>query len=144
MMTQNSPLGQNINLLCPMFEMFHPFKILLERIWTFPLFYYTFWAPWRHVMYPNHSVFLKPKLKDIEINLTCLRLSYPEIRDELKRFLDKGDMKNKCYCHARNLYMVFEFLIPMVRVPHITKKSSRKQHRTNNDLVSFACFICSY
>src|ERR1043165_8025874 len=103
MVAQNSPFTRNIFFICPIFELFHPFKILMEKIWSCDQFYYTFWAP---SIYPDSAVFLKPKLKDIEITLTSLRLAYPVIQQRLHSFLREQKNNRPTYTHARNLFVV--------------------------------------
>jgi hypothetical protein len=95
-----------------MLELFHPFKVLLERIWAQPQFLYSFWGPFVHLIYPKSKVFKKPHLKQIEITLLCLRLAYPRIAQKLKNFISKAE--EPYVSHARNLFIAFEFFIPMV------------------------------
>ena len=88
-------MGPNFHFICPFMEMFHPFKVLMEKIWAYPGFYCAFWAPLQHVFYPDTGVFLKPNLKQIEATLLCVRLAYPVIRARLHAFLKK--LKNQFY-----------------------------------------------
>jgi hypothetical protein len=92
--------------------MFHPFKILMEKIWAQPQLLYSFWGPFMHSIYPKTKVFKKPHLKQIEISLLCLRLAYPRIADRLQQFIQNA--QEPYLSHARNLWMAFQFFIPLV------------------------------
>ena len=105
-------MGPNFHFICPFMEMFHPFKVLMEKIWAYPGFYCAFWAPLQHAFYPDTGVFLKPKLKQIEATLLCIRLAYPVIRARLHAFLQEAD--EPLLSHARNLFMALEFFLPLV------------------------------
>jgi hypothetical protein len=84
----------------------------MEKIWAQPQLLYSFWGPFMHSIYPKTKVFKKPHLKQIEISLLCLRLAYPRIADRLYHFIQEAS--EPYLSHARNLWMAFQFFIPMV------------------------------
>jgi hypothetical protein len=92
--------------------MFHPFKVLMERIWAQPEFLYPFWGPYMHSIYPKSKVFKKPHLKQIEISLLCLRLAYERVSDRVDTLIMK--IQEPYLSHLRNLRIAFDFFIPTV------------------------------
>src|ERR1700712_61264 len=111
-LSSNSVLAPRIRFVCPVLELFHPFKLLMEHIWAQPQFLYSFWGPFMHSIYPKTKVFKKPHLKQIEISLLCLRLAYPQIAERLLQFIQIAE--EPYLSHARNLWMAFHFFIPLV------------------------------
>jgi hypothetical protein len=95
-----------------MLEMFHPFKVLMERIWAQPEFLYSFWGPYMHSIYPKSKVFKKPHLKQIEISLLCLRLAYERVSDRVDTLITT--IEHPYRNHLRNLRIAFNFFIPTV------------------------------
>jgi hypothetical protein len=85
----------------------------MEKIWGHAELFYTFWAPWLHQLRPESKVFVKPRLRRIEIALRALHLAYPSVRDRLLALCLQ--LQEPYLSHLRNLRMAFEFLIPLVR-----------------------------
>src|SRR5271154_5401168 len=83
MMCENSWLGSNFQLICPVLELWHPWKLLLETLWVSPQLYYPFWASFYHEIFPDAKVYLKPSLRDIDMIFTILRLAYPSVRTKV-------------------------------------------------------------
>jgi len=107
-------LSGRIRLACPVMELFHPYKKLLEDMWRKPEFFYTFFAPMGHYFHPNSPVKTKPKLKYIESMVTTLRLIWPEFRTRFYLIYNvvNGLERN----HYRNILLILEFFIPIVSV----------------------------
>lgn len=79
-----------------------------------PDFFYTVWAPLQHEFYPDAGVFSKPTLKDMEIRLALARLAYPHFRARLWNLLYL-EPRILAFNHLRNLWLLMEFFLPMVR-----------------------------
>lgn len=115
----------------------------MEKIWAQPQLLYSFWGPFMHSIYPKTKVFKKPHLKQIEISLLCLRLAYPRIADRLQEFIQNA--QEPYLSHARNLWMAFQFFIPLVAmyfslaffVCLIFCHSSKRTRGRSNLLVTF-------
>lgn len=105
-------LSGRIRLACPVMELFHPYKKLLEDMWRKPEFFHTIFAPLAHYFHPNSPVKSKPKLKQIESLVTTLRLLWPEFRE--KFYLLDNHVKGLARNHFRNVLLVMEFFIPIV------------------------------
>ena len=108
----NNFLSGRIRLACPVMELFHPYKKILEDTWRKPEFFYTLFAPLAHSFHPNSPVKRKPKLKEIESYVTILRLLWPEFRAKYYLLLDY--LEGSAKVHLRNILLVFEFFIPIV------------------------------
>ena len=78
-----------------------------------PDFFYTYWAPLQHELYPNAGVFTKPILKDMEIRLAMARLAYPHFRARLWNLLHKQPPVH-AFNHLRNLWLLLEYFLPLV------------------------------
>jgi hypothetical protein len=95
-------------------ELFHPYKKLLENVWRKPEFFYTFFAPLAHSFHPGSGVMPKPKLREIEMYITTLRVVWGEMRT---KFLDLAQfLPPPLSNHFRNIMMILEFFIPIVSV----------------------------
>ncbi len=105
--------GPSMRKICPFLDMFHIYKKMLENIWVQPELFRTFLAPLMHQFYPKTPVRKKPRLKQIEITLTCCHLVYPTVRDQILQTLDLID-NAMIKTHLRNIIFLFEFLIPIV------------------------------
>ena len=84
----------------------------MEVIWRRDEFFRPFIAPFVH-HYFKSKVYIKPTLKTIESFFTVMRMSYANVRDELHAVLDEMP-PGPAYNHARNLYAMMEFFIPLV------------------------------
>ena len=62
-------------MACPVMELFHPYKKLLEATWRKPELFYPFFAPLTHLFHPASAVLPKPKLKEIEMFVGALALA---------------------------------------------------------------------
>ena len=110
---QKPVLSARIRMACPVLELFHPYKKLLEDTWKQPEFFYTFFAPLRHSYNPGSGILAKPKLKEIEAVATTLALIWPGYRPqyhELLNAMDEGIRRN----HFRNIVLILDFFIPIV------------------------------
>ena len=77
---QKPVLSARVRMACPVLELFHTYKKLLEDVWKKPEFFYTFFAPLKHAFHPGSRVFAKPKPKEIESVATAVALLWPEFR----------------------------------------------------------------
>ena len=93
-------------------ELFHPYKKLAENMWRTPELFYTFFAPLAHCFHPGSGVMPKPKLRQIEMYITTLRVVWPEWGMKFLEFVSifEGPLSN----HFRNIVMILEFFIPIV------------------------------
>ena len=108
----NNFLGGRIRIACPVMEMWHVYKKLLEDIWKTPELFYTFWAPLAHCFYPDSAVFVKPKLKMIESYFTAIRLVWGECREAFLQLIPTLTPLLKP--HFMNILLITEFFIPVV------------------------------
>src|SRR5271170_7172531 len=93
-------------LACPVMELFHPYKKLMEDIWRKPEFFYSFFAP---LFFPGSVVNRKPRLKFIECFVTALRLVWPDFRDKYLLHLDlMTGLQRK---HFQNVLLILDFFI---------------------------------
>jgi hypothetical protein len=106
-------LSPRARLVCPTMELFHVYNKCLHSTWAEPLFFFPYIAPLKHLFFPESKVKCKPHLKEIEIVFTSCTLIYPQIQERLFGLNDvvEGEMKN----HLRNLIILFEFFLPVVR-----------------------------
>jgi hypothetical protein len=105
-------LSDRIRFACPVMDLFHPYKKLLEDVWRRPELYYTFFAPLEHAIHADSKVRRKPKLKQIESFFLALRHSWGEFRD---RFLAlQNSVQGDALCHLRNIILLGEFFLPLV------------------------------
>ena len=95
-------------MACPVVELFHTYKKLLEDVWKKPEFFYSFFAPLKHSFNPRSSVFSKPKLKEIEAVATALALIWPDYRA-------KTMLRGKALTHFKNIILIMDFFLPIVR-----------------------------
>jgi len=95
-------------------ELFHTYKKAQEVAFRAPEFFYPFLAPLLHVFYPKSKVRSKPHLKQIEICFTICALVYPKIKEELLA-INPDELEIDLRNHWRNLVLLFEFFIPLVR-----------------------------
>ena len=74
-------------------------------------------APLFHAIWPQQKFRKKPKyLSAVIVQLQYLRMSYPQWRGRLKRYIRTStDMGDPCIGHAENLRQLMEFYIPAVR-----------------------------
>ena len=105
-------IDRRVFLICPVLELFHPFKHLMELTWSRTEFFRCFIAPFVHV-YFRSKVYIKPSLKTIESFFTVLRLAYSEIRDEYRAMLTEMD-RGLLHNHAQHFFAIVEFFIPLV------------------------------
>ena len=80
---QKPVLSARVRMACPVLELFHPYKKLLEDTWKQREFFYTFFSPLRHSYNPGSGILAKPKLKEIEAVATTLALIWPGYRPQL-------------------------------------------------------------
>src|SRR6185295_8913170 len=80
-------LSARIRMACPVMELFHPYKKLLENLWKKPELFHTFFGPLAHSFHPDSPVVVKPRLKLLESYTTALRLVWPEMRPSYLFFL---------------------------------------------------------
>ena len=114
MIWAHSPfLSSRIRMGCPVLELFHPYKKLLENIWKQPEFFYTLFAPIRHSYNPSSKIFAKPKLKEIEAVSTTLALIWPGYRPQFHHLLAAME-DGKRRTHLRNIILVLDFFLPIV------------------------------
>ena len=99
-------------MACPVLELFHTYKKLLEYTWKKPEFFYTFFAPLRHYCSPGSKIFAKPKLKEIEAVATALALIWPEFREKY-HFLATM-LSGKTLVHLKNIILILDFFLPIV------------------------------
>ena len=107
-------LNERITLVCPVMELFHNYKKLMEDVWCQPELFYTFFAPMSHSLNPNSPVKIKPKMKLLQSYFTILTLSLSKWREA---FLG---LRQTCtglvMLHLRNILLIFEFFIPIVSI----------------------------
>jgi len=101
-------------MACPVLELFHTYKKLLEDVWKKPEFFYTFFAPIKHSFNPGSKVFAKPKLKEIEAVATALALIWPEFREKYHFLLTL--VNGKSLVHLKNIVIIMDFFIPVVSI----------------------------
>src|SRR4051794_25223876 len=106
-------MSSRIRLACPVMELFHPYKTLLENLWKKPEFFYSFFGPLSHCFHPNSPVALKPRLKLLGSYATALRLVWPEFRPNYL-FLVKHLQKEPLRTHFKNVLLILDFFIPIV------------------------------
>ncbi len=95
----------------------HTYKELCLNIWGCGL--RTLFAPLLHHLWPDQSVFFKPKLGILETYFTWCTLAYPSIREQLQDIFHKTKpKKNKKpslkHILVQNIYFFFESAIPFV------------------------------
>ena len=96
-----------------MMEMFHPFKHLCEVVWGKDLYLFTLFGPLVHSVDAECKVKRKPKLKQIQIWFTILRLVYPSHRERMKKLVTT--IQNPLIVlHLENFLIFFEFFLPAV------------------------------
>src|SRR5690349_6212166 len=105
-------MSARIRFACPVMDLFHPYKKLLEDTWRKPEFFYIFFAPLSHFFHPGSAAYTKPKLKAIETYKTSLLLSWPNWRKKFLVLLPflKGVVAN----HFRNILLILDFFLPIV------------------------------
>ena len=84
----------------------------MERLRGQPELFYTFWAPWQHQVRADSKIFIKPRLRSIEISFRALQLAYPSVRNRLLTLANT--IQEPFRSHLRNLRFAFEFFIPLV------------------------------
>lgn len=104
-------------------EFFHPYKHACELLWKSSYFFTSFFAPLVHHLHPKSTVTMKPKLKIIECHFVHLRLIYPSIRESLQAAIDACPPEHRAA--LVNVQLLFEFFIPVVRVPLLSYRASR-------------------
>jgi hypothetical protein len=105
-------LSARIRLGCPVLELWHPYKKLMEDVWRKPELFYTFWAPLEHSIHPTSAVYTKPKMKKLEAYFTAMRLLWPEFRELFLAL--PPPVSGQLRAHLRNIILIFEFFIPIV------------------------------
>jgi hypothetical protein len=98
--------------MVPCMELFHPFKQLLEDIFSAQIFFKPFIAPFIHHFHPGDDVRINPILKNIDTWFTVMRLSWRKRRLAFYALLPQiqGSQKN----HFLNLMALMEYFIPLV------------------------------
>ena len=112
--------------LIPVLGTWHPFKVATERIWL--TYLNIFWAPALHAISPVLKLSKKQSLRKLTTFFTQLRLAFPLFKWRLKNmFLASKDPNNrsisddyrvppKMVPHLQNLYYLFNFFIPTVKI----------------------------
>ena len=90
-------------------ELFHPYKKLLENMWRKPELYFLRSSSSQLPSW-EWGVLAKPKLREIEMYVTALRLVWPEYRTKFLNIMDvlEGPLSE----HYRNILLALEFMIP--------------------------------
>ena len=93
--------------------MWHVYKHAATAV--FRLAANAFMAPLFHLMFPGSPFYWTPKLRLVTFFFHVTRLAYPSVRDDLTEALKKLPAQSNEGIYARNLYFLFEYLIPTVR-----------------------------
>ena len=114
----NNFLSARIRFGCPVMELWHPYKKLLEDTWKKPELFYTFFAPLEHSLHPASAVYVKPKMKKLEAYFTALRMIWQDYRQPFLQLLPAADGNLKV--HLQNILLLFEFFLPVVPFSRIS------------------------
>lgn len=90
----------------------HPYKLATENLYY--KFLGAFLGPAFHALCPDHAIYVKPKLSQLESFFSMLSCAYPYFRPLLLTAYRLANGHGQFDSDIQNLHDFFEFFLPLV------------------------------